>query len=84
MFTVNDMYLAAFLMARGHAVHVVRAPGGVSGTRCQFRFPLTAEPDVAGFDDQAISAAGFADSLKRLKSLMARAPLTTQPTGSAR
>jgi hypothetical protein len=74
-FTTTDLYLAAFLMARGHAVRVVKLSGGATGARCQFVFPPTAEPDAAAFESgQAISAAGFADALKRLKGLIARTP----------
>jgi hypothetical protein len=82
MFTVTDQYLAAFLIARGHTVTVRKLPGGLStGTRCQFLFPQTAEPDAGTFESaQAISAAGFADALKRLKAIMARAPLAMPPT----
>jgi hypothetical protein len=79
MFTVTDMYLASFLMARGHAVRVIKSPGALPGqTRCQFVFPPAAEPEAWTFEnDQPISVAGYVDALKRLKALMARAPLTT-------
>jgi hypothetical protein len=83
-FTTTDLYLAAFLMARGHTVAVRKLPGGLStGTRCQFVFPPTAANDADTFESgQAISAAGFADALKRLKAIMARAPLAMPPAES--
>jgi hypothetical protein len=86
MFTVTDLYLASFLLTRGHAVRVVKVPGGLPGqTHCQFLFPLAAEPDAELFaNGQAVSAAGLADAHRRLKVLMARAPMTTQPTGAQR
>jgi hypothetical protein len=85
MVTVTDMYLAAFLMARGRGVRLVQLPGSVTGSRCHFLFPPTAKPDVEAFENgQAVSAAGFADAHRRLKFLMARAPLSMQPTGAGR
>ena len=79
MFTTTDLYRAAFLMARGHTVSVHKFLGG-TGPRCQFTFPPTAADDAMTFDSgQAISAAVFADGIKRLKTLIARAPLTALP-----
>lgn len=85
MFTVTDLYLASFLLTRGHAVRVVKVPGGLPGqTHCEFLFSPAAEPDAELFaNGQAVSAAGLADAHRRLKTLMARAPMT-QPTGSGR
>jgi hypothetical protein len=82
MFTVTDLYLAAFLLTRDHAVRVVKRRGALPGhTHCQFLFPLTAEPDAELFaNGQAVSAAGLADAHRRLKTLIARAPLSTQTT----
>jgi hypothetical protein len=83
MFTTTDLYRAAFLMARGHTVTVHKLLGGM-GPRCRFVFPPTAADDAMTFDSgQAISAAVFADALKRLKTLIAREPLTALP-GAAR
>ena len=84
MFTTTDLYRAAFLMARGHTVTVHKLLGGM-GPRCQFIFPPTAADDAMTFDSgQAISAAVFADALKRLKALIARAPQAVEPTGAQR
>jgi hypothetical protein len=84
MFTTENLYLAAFLMTRGHTVHVVKLPGGVSSsTHCQFRFDAMAESDARSFESgPAVSAPIYADQLKRLKGLISRAPLTTQPMGA--
>lgn len=80
-FTVTDLYLASFLMARGHTVRVVKLPGSVAlgqPSRCQFLFSPAAEDDARAFDGgAAISAPMFADALKRLKGLVYRAPLAT-------
>jgi hypothetical protein len=83
MFTTTDLYQAAFLMARGHAVSVRRLP--LDPRRCEFAFPAGAEPDARLFENgHAISAPVFADALKRLKGLVSRAPLSAQPTGAGR
>jgi hypothetical protein len=82
MFTTVDLYQAAFLMARGHAVSVRKLPSYPH--RCEFLFPLAAEADARAFEaGQAISAPVFADALKRLKGLVSRTPILT-PTESGR
>jgi hypothetical protein len=70
-YIVSNLYLASYLMARGHAVRVVK----LSPSRCEFIFPPAAEDDAGAYDeDAAISAPLYADALRRLKGLVARAP----------
>lgn len=72
MYTVTNLYLASYLMARGHAIRVVK----LSPSRCEFIFPPAAATDAGSYDEgAAISAPLYADALRRLKGLVSRAPM---------
>jgi hypothetical protein len=80
-----DMYLAGFLMARGHAIRLVKLVLPSGRVACEFHFPPDAEFDVRAFEaGQAISAPVLTDAIKRLKLLIAKTPLSSQPTEGAR
>ncbi len=66
-FQTTDLNLAAFLMARGHAlVGVAR-----DGPRRVFGFPETARDEAQGFYANAtVPARAFANALRDLKTLI--------------
>jgi hypothetical protein len=65
--TTNCLYTAAFLQTRGHPLTLKRLPS----SRCEFVFGDAARPDVAAYESGApISAASYAETLRRLKRLM--------------
>jgi len=79
-----DMYLASYLMARGHSIRVVKRVLPTGRQACEFHFPPEAMTDAREFDAGAsISAPVLTDALKRLKILIAKTPLST-PTERGR
>ena len=70
IFTTADMYVAAFIWARGKPIQVVP-----SGPRhCRFDFPPDAEADAQDYArGVSFSIATYADCLRRLKKLIANA-----------
>jgi len=69
-----DLYVAGFLMVHGHVPRIVPVDG-----RSRFDFPPTAQDAMEAFDrGEQVSAALYADALRRLKKLMfSKTPHTT-------
>lgn len=82
--TTRDLYEAGYLLAKGHPITVVKFAAG-GRTFCEFEFPPEAATDALAYErGTVLSAAMYADALRRLKGLVARAPLSSQPTEGAR
>jgi len=69
-----DLYTAGFLMVHGHVPRIVPVDG-----RSRFDFPSVAQDAMEAFDrGEQVSAALYADALRRLKKLMfSKTPHTT-------
>ena len=66
LISVFDLYTAGYCMARGHVVKVVPVNG-----RSRFDFPASAQQAIDEFQrGEPISAALYADALRRLKKTM--------------